>query len=429
MCRKLATHDKSVASSYCEGMGTEQARRNWFVSSLVFSCLAVAGCGGGSSGGTATPIPAPTPPPAAVAVKTQAVFAGLTFAQPVAAMQAPGDPARWFVVERTGNIWVFDNDPLVSSRQLFADVSSRLFTGAPEAGLLGMAFHPDYATNHEVFLSYTRSGAPLESVVSRFVSDGVSLDLGTEQVVMTVLQDFTNHNGGHITFGPDGFLYIGMGDGGSSNDPNDRAQTQSTLLGKLLRIDVDGAMPYASPPGNPFAGNGRCVQGFGGAPCPEIFASGLRNPWRFSFDRVNGELWLGDVGQGRFEEINRVEVGMNFGWRIREGSSCQTPPSGCTEQGLTDPIHDYGRALGTSVTGGFVYRGADIAALQARYIFGDFGSGRIFALPLAPVIGSDAEELIDTALSISSFAQSNDGELYVLDYGGGGIHQLVEDTP
>ncbi|MFK7886236.1 MAG: sorbosone dehydrogenase family protein [Gammaproteobacteria bacterium] len=394
---------------------------------VLLSALLCACGGGGSSSGIGVPTPPPVPPPVAVSIGVESAFPSLTFSEPLAALQAPGDPSRWFVVERTGQVWVFDNDPIVTQREIFVDLGPLLFDRAPEAGLLGMAFHPNFAQNGQVFFSYTRPGAPLESVVSRVLSlnGGASLDLTTETMVLTVLQDFANHNGGHIVFGPDGFLYAGFGDGGSSNDPNDRAQTQTTLMGKLLRIDVDQGAPYAIPQDNPFAANARCVQGFGGASCPEIFALGLRNPWRFSFDRTNGELWLGDVGQGRFEEINRIELGDNLGWRIREGANCQTPANGCQTAGLKDPVHEYGRDVGNSVTGGYVYRGTVLPDLQGRYVFGDFASGRLFALPPAPVAGTEAIELLDTSFNISSFAEGIDGELLLLDYTSGQLHSIV----
>ncbi|MEO1576206.1 MAG: PQQ-dependent sugar dehydrogenase, partial [Pseudomonadota bacterium] len=380
-----------------------------------------------STSGVAAPPPAP---PEDVRVRIEPTFAALGFDQPLAAMQAPGDDSRWFVVERTGRVYVFDNDPMTTTRALFADLTGTIFIGAPEAGLLGMAFHPDFSNNGQVFLSFTTSGAPLVSNVVRYTvtAGGLAIDPASAQTVLTVLQDFTNHNGGHLAFGQDGFLYIGMGDGGSANDPNDRAQTDSTLLGKLLRIDVDSATPYAIPADNPFAGNANCVQGFGGAACPEIFALGFRNPWRFSIDRGTGDIWLGDVGQNRFEEIDVVVAGGNYGWRIREGDQCQTPPSGCPTAGLTDPVHVYGRAEGVSVTGGFVYRGTDIPVLVGQYVFGDFGSGRIFAIPNDATLATPAEDLADTALSISSFAEGNDGELLVIDFGGGGLHRIVPDT-
>jgi glucose/arabinose dehydrogenase len=341
-------------------------------------------------------------------------------------LQAPADPSRVFVVEKPGRVKVFDNDPQVAAMTDFVDITGRVF-GGQEAGLLGMTFHPDWANNREVFLSYTRAGSPLESVISRFRSldGGVTLDPSTEEVVLTVLQDFENHNGGHVAFGTDGYLYIGFGDGGNASDPNNRAQDDATLLGKLVRIEVDGAVPYAIPADNPHAANGLCLQGFGGGPCPEIFAKGFRNPWRFSIDRATGEVWAGDVGQGRLEEIDRVILGSNYGWRIREANTCHLPASNCQTAGLIDPVHSYGRNVGISVTGGFVYRGALLGPLVGRYIFGDFGSGRIFALPANPGTGVASQELLDTSFSIASFAEDLAGELYVLDFSGGQVHQLI----
>lgn len=391
---------------------------------LLVGGVMMTACGGGGGGGGSAPPPAPPPP--AFSVTTTPVFAALTFQQPVAMLQAPSDPSRVFVVEKPGRVRVFDNDPQVAAMAEFVDITDRVL-GGQEAGLLGMAFHPDWANNREVFLSYTRAGSPLESVVSRFRSldGGVTLDRSTEEVLLTVLQDFENHNGGHVAFGNDGYLYIGFGDGGNASDPNNRAQDDHTLLGKIVRIDVDGGVPYAIPADNPHAALPRCVQGFGGGPCPEIFAKGFRNPWRFSIDPDTGDVWAGDVGQGRFEEVDRVTLGGNYGWRIREGASCHVPASNCQTAGLIDPVHSYGRGDGISVTGGFIYRGTQLAPLVGRYVFGDFGSGRIWALPANPGTGVASQELVDTSFSIASFAVDLAGELYVLDFSGGQVHQLV----
>ena len=301
----------------------------WLVAAALTGC---GGDGSTSNSGTAQPDPTPDPVPEVVRVRVEPAFSGLGFDQPLAALQAPGDASRWYVVERTGRVRVFDNDPLVTSSSVFADLSSVVFTGAPEAGLLGMAFHPDFASNGEVFLSYTTGGAPLLSNVVRFrtLTGGLAIDPASIEIVLTIVQDFTNHNGGHLAFGNDGFLYIGMGDGGSSNDPNDRAQTVSTLLGKILRIDVDGATPYAIPAGNPFPGNATCVQGFGSAPCPEIYALGFRNPWRFSLDRVTGELWAGDVGQGRFEELIESSPAATTAGAFARATSVRRHPAAAT---------------------------------------------------------------------------------------------------
>jgi glucose/arabinose dehydrogenase len=217
-------------------------------------------------------------------------------------------------------------------------------------------------------------------------------------------------------------LYMALGDGGGSGDPQDNAQDTLNLLGKILRIDVSSGTDYAIPSDNRWAGNARCTTGTGTAECPEIHTYGLRNPWRFSFDASTGDLWVADVGQGDFEEVDRIAAGGgNYGWRFREGAHCFEPPSGCptTASGdpLIDPDAEYGRDLGASVTGGYVYRGTTVSALTGRYVFGDFVSGRIFAH--TPGSGDRApDELLDSSLSISSFAQGEDGEIYVVDYEG-----------
>jgi glucose/arabinose dehydrogenase len=275
-----------------------------------------------------------------------------------------------------------------------------------------------------VFLHYTRDDGQLQSVLAAYTSDdgGATLDSGSETILLTVDQPFNNHNGGHLAFGPDGMLYIALGDGGSSGDPDNNAQNTRSLLGKILRIDVSGGAAYTIPTDNRWAGNARCTTGAGPTECPEIHAYGLRNPWRFSFDGSTGDLWAADVGQNAWEEIDRIVAGGNFGWRIREGAHCFNPPTGCPTQNngdaLIDPVAEYDHGLGGSVTGGYVYRGTSLAALTGRYVFGDFVSGRIFAH--TPGSGDLApEELLDTPLSISSFALGEDGEIYVVDYGGG----------
>ncbi len=397
------------------------------VSLLLASIVAIGSCGGGSNGSGGQPSP---PPPVSPGTNVQRVFDQLTFSLPVALMQAPSDISRWFIVEKSGVVRVFNNDPTVSSSSVFIDIQGRVDSGPGEAGLLGMAFHPGFAANGQVYLSYTRTGSPLVSVISRFVVDPITGDLDetSEFEILTVPQEFTNHNGGNIAFGQDGYLYIGFGDGGSGGDPNERAQDTSHILGSIVRLDVDVTppTPYAIPATNPFSSNTNCVDGVGVMPCPEIYAWGFRNPWRFSFDSQTGELWVGDVGQADWEEIDRVELGMNYGWDEREGAHCFEPPSGCSTNNI-DPITEYGHVGGNiSVTGGFVYRGAAIPNLQGFYVFGDFGSGRIWGVPATSVQGTAPEELDDTTLSISSFAEGADGELYVLNYGAGEIHQIVD---
>ena len=393
---------------------------------FVLPGLLLVGCGGGGggNGGGLDPPGPPNPPPPST-VQTQQVFAGVALPLPTALVQAPGDASRWFALGLAGVITVFDNDPANATGATFLDIRGRVQSGG-EAGLLGIAFHPDFANNGEVFVSYT-AGGPLTSVISRFRSfDGnQTLDPNSEEIILTVIQPASNHNGGDIAFDPDGFLYAGFGDGGGGGDPNGNGQNTMTLLGSMIRIDVDIAVGYNIPPSNPFASAGQCLQGSGGGNCPEIFAWGFRNPWRFSFDSMSGELWVGDVGQGRWEEVDRVVIGENYGWNTREGAHCFSPSSGCTTAGLTDPITEYDHGLGVSITGGFVYRGTAIAALQGHYVFGDFGSGRIWSVPADATTGTAPTELANTALSISAFAQGVDGELYVVDYGGT-VHQIIE---
>ncbi len=342
------------------------------------------------------------------------VYPALSFNQPVLMLQAPGHADRWYVVERAGRVLRFDDLPGVASTSTAIDIGASI-DGSGEGGLLGMAFHPNFAVNGYVYLSYTAPSvsAALETRIARFTSSdgGLTFDPGSEFIVLQLDQPFTNHNGGHIAFGPDGYLYIGLGDGGSGGDPLGNGQNVNTLLGAMLRIDVDSASPYAIPLGNPFAGGG----GRG-----EIYAWGLRNPWRFSFDRVGGGLWAGDVGQGDYEEVDRIRNGRNYGWNIREGAHCYNAAS-CPTAGLTDPEVDYDHSLGCSVTGGYVYRGNALAELYGVYVFGDFCSGRIWGFDTWASSGVD--ELIDTGLTIVSFAETQDGELLIIDYGGG-IYRL-----
>ena len=276
-------------------------------------------------------------------------------------------------------------------------------------------------------MSYTRAG-PV-SYLSRFTStdNGETLDPLTEDVVLTAIQPAANHNGGDVHFGPDGLLYIGFGDGGGAGDPFRNAQDETTLHGAIVRIDVDVAGDYEIPPGNPNAANARCVQGSGSAPCPEIFAWGLRNPWRFSFDTVTGKLWAGDVGQGDWEEIDVIEVGENYGWNVREGAHCFNPSTGCSTD-FRDPITEYDHSLGSSVTGGFVYRGTAIPDLVGWYVFGDFISGQLFGIPENSADGVVPDQLLNTPHGIVTFATGEDGELYFADYFVGTIHR-IEPAP
>lgn len=373
-------------------------------------------CGGGNGSDTKT-----SPSPSATSVSLTRAFPSLTFSQPTALVQRPGDDARWYLLEKGGRVLTFTpQDPAPS---VALDIRDRVESAPSEAGLLGIAFHPDFASNRQLFLSYTAPGSPLVSRISRFTSaDGRTIDPASEEILLTLNQPFANHNGGQIAFGPDGFLYIGFGDGGSGGDPQGNGQNLGTLLGKILRIDVNTRSEeraYGLPPGNPFAGGGGR---------PEIFAWGLRNPWRFSFDRTTGKLWAADVGQDAWEEVDIVERGKNYGWDIREGAHCFEPPQGCRTEGLTDPVAEYPNAADDcSVTGGYVYRGTAVPGLAGTYLYGDFCSGRVWGLPLgADGNPSGAPRLLaDSDVQISSFAEGNDGEVYLLNFGGGTVHRVA----
>lgn len=349
-------------------------------------------------------------------------FPLLTFSTPVGIQAAYDGSDRIFVVEQGGTIKVFENSDATSSAKVFLDLSGTVSSGG-ETGLLGLAFHPDYSTNGYFYVDYTRQTDSLRTVVARFTvsPDPDSADPSTQQILLQVTQPYSNHNGGQLAFGPDGFLYIALGDGGSGGDPQNNAQNRSVLLGKILRIDVDAPSPgekYGIPPGNPYVEN---QSGFR----EEIFAFGLRNPWRFSFDSQTGMLWCGDVGQNTREEIDLIVSAGNYGWRIMEGTFCYNPSVGCDASGLMFPIWDYGRTAGGSITGGYVYRGQTIPGLIGRYVYGDFVSGRIWALSYKEP-GTASNEILDSlgGNMLSSFGIDESGELYACAVNGK-IHRLV----
>jgi glucose/arabinose dehydrogenase len=355
------------------------------LSALLLSCLmAVSATGAGAQDG----------------LRLEPVVEDLE--RPVFVGHAGDGSGRLFVVEQAGRILIVNQENLLEPP--FLDIAEDVSSGG-ERGLLGLAFHPQFADNGRYFVHYTRAedGA---SVIAEFrVSRDPNRSRPAGRALLTVSQPFANHNGGMIAFGPDGFLYIALGDGGSAGDPDNRAQDPDVLLGKILRIDVDGRRPYAIPPDNPFvAGGGR----------PEIYALGLRNPWRFSFDRERGRMYVGDVGQGQREEIDIVRLGGNYGWRVLEGSHCFEPPEGCDRRGLKLPRTEYGHGRGRcAVTGGYVYRGRNVPSLARTYVFGDYCSGEIFGL-----VRRERSLLLDTDLSITSFGEDEAGELYVVDHGG-----------
>ncbi|MGB5324904.1 MAG: PQQ-dependent sugar dehydrogenase, partial [Pseudomonadales bacterium] len=298
-------------------------------------------------------------------------------------------------------------------------------------GLLGLAFSPDWPTTKEFYIAYTYSGSGiLQSRVSRIiVADDTTTPVTTapEQVLLRLDQPKNNHNGGDIAFGTDGYLYTSFGDGGGPNDVFGNSQITTHLFSALLRIDVNGVdFPdpgYLTPPGNPFWTNPQCSTGSGSLDCPEIFAWGFRNPWRFSIDAANNEVWLGDVGQAAREEIDIVVAGGNYGWNCKEATI--NGPGSCSGD-FIDPVHEYSHASGSrSVTGGYVYRGNEMLPLQGQYIFGDYLSGQVWALAPDGNGGYEASELLDSSYYISSFAQGLNGELFVTDYVNGGLHKLV----
>jgi hypothetical protein len=348
-------------------------------------------------------------PADALAVKLAPLLTGLR--NPVFLTHAGDGSGRLYVIEQPGVIRVLG--PGAAAATVFLDIEARVLDGG-ERGLLGLAFHPGYAGNGRFFVNYTRDpdGATVIAEYRRSANPLVATT--AETVLLVVAQPFANHNGGMIAFGPDDLLYIGMGDGGGSNDPGNRAQNTSELLGKILRIDVDGGLPYAIPPDNPFAG--------GTAGRDEIYAVGVRNPFRFSFDRGTGQLFVADVGQGSREEIDVVSRGDNLGWRVFEGTRCTGLDARCDEAGFTPPIAEYVHTAGRcSITGGYAYRGSRRTLPDGAYVFGDFCSGEVFML-----VGGVQRLLLDTTLGISSFGEDEAGELYVVGLGGS-VHRLVRD--
>lgn len=343
-------------------------------------------------------------------------FPNLLFDRPVGLYHAGDGTNRLFVIEQRGVIHVFNNSETATTASVFLDISDRVLFGG-EQGLLGMAFHPNFTENGYFYVDYTADN-PRRTIVSRFSvsSNNTNVaDANSETILLQVLQPFSNHNGGQIAFGPDdGYLYIALGDGGAGGDPYGNGQNRSTLLGSMLRIDVDtgsGGIDYRIPDDNPFAGN---IEGY----AEEIYAFGLRNPWRFSFDPVTGWLWAADVGQSEVEEVDIIEKGKNYGWNIMEGSQCYSPPAGCNQTDLELPIWEYNHTLGYSVTGGFVYRGSDLDELYGAYIYGDYGSGLIWALWHDGSGEPTNLEILNTTLNILSFGIDENNELYICAFDG-----------
>ena len=360
----------------------------------------------------------PLTPAPLTELAVEPAFPALSLSRMVGMAYPPDGSDRLYVVLQPGRIVSFPNHPEVDSAELFLDIRDRVNDRGEEEGLLGLAFDPQYADNGHLYVYYSAS-VPRRSVVSRFsVNPDGRAGPGSERILLEVPQPFSNHNGGQIAFGPDGYLYIALGDGGSRGDPQGNGQDLGTLLGSILRIDVstvDSTGAYAVPANNPFVGHGGAR--------PEIWAYGLRNPWRFSFDRATGELWTADVGQNRFEEVDIIRPGLNYGWNIMEGEVCFAR-SGCDRTGLEMPVAEYGREGGCSVTGGYVYRGSRLASLYGAYVYGDYCSGRIWALRHDGDEVTEHMQIVDSGLRIPSFAEDAAGELYVLSFDGT-IYRLV----
>ena len=331
------------------------------------------------------------------------------------------------VTEQAGRIRVFPNDQRVAQEGTFLDIREGVSEAGNEEGLLGLAFHPDYMDNGHFYLYYSAAN-PRRSVVSRFSvsdSDPAEADPDSEHVIMEISQPFSNHNGGQLSFGPDGYLYIGLGDGGSGGDPRGNGQKRATLLGSVLRIDVDarsGGKNYRVPPDNPFVAIADGCETI----CEEIWAYGLRNPWRFSFDRRSSILWLADVGQSSWEEVDVVKAGSNYGWNIMEGAHCFSPSAGCDATSLELPVWEYARSGGNcSVTGGYVYLGRGMPSLVGAYVYGDFCLGNIWGLRYDGDTVTEQILLVDSELLITSFGEDLAHNLYILSRGGG-IYRLVD---
>ncbi len=364
------------------------------------------------------------PASTSAAIVPSRIHLGLTpvangLSSPLLVTHAGDGSDRLFVVEQTGKVRIVRGGSLVTAA--FIDLSRSVSSGG-EQGLLGLAFHPSYETNGKLYLSYTDlNGTSIVREYRVSTSNPDRVNGASGRTLLRVKQPYDNHNGGHIAFGPDGYLYVGFGDGGSGGDPGNRAQSNGTLLGKLLRIDVNkrtGSLPYGIPADNPFVGRTGLDQ---------IWAYGLRNPWRWSFDRATGDLWIGDVGQSAWEEVDRALAvrgrnagrAINYGWRVMEGAHCFRPSTGCIRTGRTLPLTEYRHTGGRcSITGGYVYRGTAYPDLVGAYLFADYCSGEIWYIDRGAARGTAPTRALDTSASITSFGEDEAGELYLTDAAG-----------
>lgn len=355
-------------------------------------------------------------------IDAQVAFPELRFRRPLYLTYPPDGSDRLFVLEQSGRVHWFKNDQAVAGTHVALNIQRQVRRSGEEEGLLGLAFHPDFKTNGQVFLHYTAAQGRRRNILARFVMDEArnQIDPTSQQVILEVAQPWSNHNGGMIAFGPDGYLYIALGDGGAGGDPLDNGQNKATLLGSILRIDVDRHDPglaYGIPPDNPFVGvpNAR----------GEIWAYGLRNVWRFSFDRQTGELWAGDVGQVKWEEIDLIQKGGNYGWNAWEGNHPFKPAGRAGP--FEKPVVEHPRGEARSITGGYVYRGKKIPSIHGAYVYGDFVTGLIWCLRYD---GHRVTEhrYIANVPSISSFGEDKNGEIYITSFDGR-IYQLVTKSP
>jgi glucose/arabinose dehydrogenase len=411
---------------------------------LLAAVLAVAACGGsqgtpslpassGTGGATASASPAATaagpvrspvrsaeatspgsaPPFDAAAVSIDLAEVSAIPGQPIGVVAANDGSRRLFVIEQAGRIWLVRDG--ARGETPFLDMAGLVRAGG-EQGLLGLAFHPDYPDDPRFFVYYTdREGGQRVATV-RVSDDPDKADANAIEPILR-MEDFApNHNGGSLAFGPDGFLYVATGDGGGGGDPRGSGQNLSTYLGKILRLDVDnpsGSRPYGIPSDNPFQDQNGTL--------PEIWVTGLRNPWRTSFDRATGDFWIGDVGQGRYEEIDVVRAGtsgQNFGWNVTEGFTCFDSGDPCEPEGMVPPVTAYSHDFGCSVTGGYVYRGTTVTTLVGGYLFADYCSGTMWAIDAAAARVDAPRVVLESGRSISSFGEGEDGELYITDIGG-----------
>ena len=382
----------------------------WAITACITLLVLDLACSGGAS-------QTPLTPPQVQGVKVERVFENLSFSRLTNLVQTDG---RFYVTEQAGRVISFPDSPDPSEATVFLDILDRVSRRGNEEGLLGLAFEPEFDSNGHFYVYYSAAN-PRRSVVSRFSSTGTT-GPESELVVLEIPQPYRNHNGGQLAFGPDGMLYISLGDGGLGGDPRGNGQNTSTLLGSILRIDVSGIGPdsgYRVPPDNPFV----YITDARG----EIWAYGFRNPWRFSFDRENGDLWAGDVGQNAYEEVDLVFRGANYGWNTLEGGHCFSPPTGCDSTGTELPVIEYGADEGCSVIGGYVYRGTTIPSLAGTYLYGDFCSGEIHGIRFENGEVVEHNLLVDSGLEITSFGEDENGEIYVLSQNGG-IYRLKADS-